>query len=175
MPPHHSSQFVLGVEAEEGVEGNLNYFGGGPECKNPTSWELPPLRREPHVAGEGARPRPRVLIHPKTGESCTYPRSTRAVVWFSRASRQTGLSPTNRRGRRCRTMDDQFARLQPVTVDRPVGQVVSRAGRVAPRRSSSDAHSRWLDPLRSNELDRLLRCLVAVRHEIRQPALKHNE
>ena len=23
------------------MEGNLNYFGGGPECKKPTSWEHP--------------------------------------------------------------------------------------------------------------------------------------
>ena len=44
MPPRHSGQFVLGVEAEEGVEGNLNYFGGGLGCKKPTSWEHPPLR-----------------------------------------------------------------------------------------------------------------------------------
>ena len=62
MTPRHSGQFVLGVEAEEGVEGNLNYFDGGLECKKPTSWEHPPLRREPHVAREGAPPRPRVLL-----------------------------------------------------------------------------------------------------------------
>ena len=38
------------------MEGNLNYFGGGPECKKPTSGEHLPLRREPQVAREGAPP-----------------------------------------------------------------------------------------------------------------------
>ena len=36
MPPRHSSKFVLRVEAEEGVEGNMIYIDGGPECEKPT-------------------------------------------------------------------------------------------------------------------------------------------
>ena len=33
MPPRNSSKFVIGVEAEEGVEGNLNYFCGRPKMQ----------------------------------------------------------------------------------------------------------------------------------------------
>ena len=44
------------------MEGNLNYFGGGSECKKPKFCGHHPLRREPHVVGEAALPRTRVLL-----------------------------------------------------------------------------------------------------------------
>ena len=52
MPPRHSSQFVLRVEAVEGVEGNLNYFIGGPECKTETVEQVFAQARDAEASAE---------------------------------------------------------------------------------------------------------------------------